>query len=132
MLNNKNYLLMKKINLENKDKVNKAIDAAEHRCTARLLSYDELLSVVRDAENILREMRIPQRRWRGVYIDFHPENVAKAYKYPAEGTAARVERFASGWFLTDVYRGNCSTDKKPYDMYIPIEVKMGVPDNIKL
>jgi len=121
-----------KINLQHKDKINEAIDAAEYRCSARLLSYDELLNVVKNAEKTLEQMRIPKRRWQGVYIDFHPENVAKAYKYPAEGTAARVERFTSGWFLVDVYRGKCSNDKKPYDMYIPIEVKMGVPDNIKL
>jgi len=96
-----------KINLKNEEKVREAIERAEKKCSARLLSISQIESFVKDAEKKLKQLGITKKFWQGIKIQIMPERVAMSYTYIPEGTTARLQYFSSGWFLVDVWRARC-------------------------
>ena len=97
-----------KINLQNDEKLNKAIDAVESRARARCISAHHIQSSVKQIETTLRHM-LHKKDWSGVRFEIDPnaQSFPSSYKGTPESTQVIVERFPSGWFVIGLGRDIC-------------------------
>jgi len=93
-----------KINMADIEQVTETIDKAEKGCKARTLPDDFAADMISTAERRLKELRIPQKGWKGCQIIWHPEKVANSYKGKAEGTSITLTRGSNAWFMTHCSR----------------------------
>lgn len=96
-----------KINVTNTEKLRAAIDAVEgSRVSARTLYPHDVQRAVDDIEKRLSGMML-KKDWLGAAfcVDVHAQDFPNAYKGRPESTIFTVQRFASGWFITDIRRG---------------------------
>lgn len=98
-----------KINVDNKDDVQKKLDAVQSRCTARTIDYEDITLNAKRAERKLGELGIKQKARKGCSVHMSPSRVTNSYRYPAEGTYARLERGSRDWFLVSAGRGYTSS-----------------------
>jgi hypothetical protein len=98
---------MKKLNVNDKVKVNELISEVEKNAKQRLIqSYELILIDVERCEKKLHELRVPKKYWVDCTIEIMPEKLPNSYKYRAEGTYLRLQRFCSDWFIIACFRGN--------------------------
>jgi hypothetical protein len=125
-----------KINITDKEKIQKAINNAEGKARERVLYYANIETAIVRAEKKLSALEIPKRAWFGCSVILEPEKVPNSYRNIPKGTWAEIKRFASGWFLVKCYRGNsgsCSYGSGPtYRLNITPEAKAAIPDRITL
>ena len=111
--------LSMKINLKHSDKLRAALDAAQAKCRERLLTEVDLYNAASQAETRLREAGILKKFWRGVTVDVRAET-GLYYTSSRKGTVARLEWFASGWFLTRAERMSLwCRDRKMPEITVP-------------
>lgn len=71
-------------------------------------SYTQVYNLVQRAVERLEDLRLPRKNWTGaVYTAVSGAPVSNAYArkgFPRVATYVRLERMASGWFLSDVMR----------------------------
>ena len=97
-----------KINVNNREKLNRELDAVQRRAQVRTLTAAEILRVSQQAEQRLSDVGLSAQLKRGAQLRFGMCGpFPSAYKYPASGTVGTLERFASGWFVVDLHRGDC-------------------------
>lgn len=96
-----------KINIDNSPKITAAIKAAEGAAYTRALDPDDLICATNRAVQRLISLKIPEKHWTGSSISVYPESVPNSYRHSATGTYARLERFSTGWFVTEVKRIRC-------------------------
>lgn len=101
-----------RINANNIDKLNAAIEAAEGRATARCITAVDVQRMVREIEETL-SARLYKKDWAGLEfsVDHHAQSFPGAYKGTPESTRFDLERTASGWFVTRVWRDRCEGPK---------------------
>ena len=82
------------------------IRAAEGRASERTLTVREIIDAV---ERIETKLSIPKKHLVGVKasVDVNAQTFPKAYKYTPMSTIFEVEYRSSGWFLTNIRRGEC-------------------------
>ena len=101
-----------KINIKNTEKLAAAIESVELRCSARKISVKDIQSEVVRIEKKLTNI-LAKKDWTGIkfYIDIHA-HAFRGYKGIPVSTKFTLERFSSGWFVTEVYRGRTATSRK--------------------
>ena len=95
-----------KINIHKTEDILDRLHSVEINCRARTFDVNRLVDI-NTAEAVLRNLKIPQKYWQGCAIIFHPPAVPNSYNYTADGTQVIVEKFPSGWFVTDISRVRC-------------------------
>ena len=100
-----------KINIHQTEHILDRLHSVEINCRARTFDINRL-GDINIAEAVLRNLKIPQKYWQGCAIIFHPPAVPNSYNYKSvlthgEGTSVIVEKFSSGWFVTDISRVRC-------------------------
>lgn len=96
-----------KINVASTDKLTAAIAAVEgSRVSARTITSEDVTKAVAQIEKRLSGMML-KKDWAGAAfcVDVHAQDFPNAYKGRPESTIFTVQRFASGWFVTDIRRG---------------------------
>lgn len=116
-----------KINISDKDKVQEAIEKAEHGCNARLFNPGDISEMIEKAEKKLEALRIPKKYWSGCKVASFPPAVANKYFGRPEGTMVVLQRFASGWFLVEAFRADC--EKQSYGG--GREIRLGLSETAK-
>jgi len=104
-----------KININNKEKIEKVLAAANKGCSQRLITYKNLQDSVKETEESLIEKGIPKYLWQGLdfYIQPGAGSLPKAYYnkgYFPKATSVNVSNSKTGWFLRGAYR-------EPVDKY---------------
>ena len=100
-----------KINVKNAEKVNAAINAVEGtRVSVRMADSLTVLKSYIRIEARLSGL-LAKKDWTGLifFCDPNASTFPSSYKYVPESTQYKIERFASGWFVTNIYRGSCGT-----------------------
>ena len=99
-----------KINTTNTEKVNQAIAAAEGRATARTICMDDVQTAIKSIEKRL-SLLLFKKDWKGLKfgVDSNAQSFPSSYKYTpyAYSTQIVLERGATGWFVTEIYRAPC-------------------------
>jgi len=95
-----------KIRVDQKIKIDRAIYLEQKRSTVRTLSHERLVEAAEKGERQLKELRIAQKHWVGCKIVCEPEAVCNSYNrgFSSVGTWGTLERFPTGWFVTDISR----------------------------
>lgn len=97
-----------KINVENLKKLQEELDAVQRRAQVRRFIAYQVRDIARRAEQRLSDVGLSAQLKRGAQLRFGMCGpFPSAYKYPATGTVGTLERFASGWFVVDLHRGDC-------------------------
>ena len=78
------------------------IDEAQANAKARLLKVDDVMNAIKEAEDKLKELRIPKKYWVGCWVIVEPESVPVNYKFEAMDTYAVIVRKSSDWKLANV------------------------------
>jgi len=91
-------------------KVQQMIDEAQANAKARLLKVDDVMNAIKEAEDKLKELRIPKKYWVGCWVIVEPESVPMRYQFKAMGTYAVIVRKSSGWKLANVFRDKCKQE----------------------
>ena len=101
-----------RINVNNTDKLNEAIAAAEGKASVRRLTADLVHTYVQHIEKML-STRLLKNDWAGLEfsVDPHAQSFPGAYKGRPESTHFELERTASGWFVTRIMRNDCRSPK---------------------
>lgn len=102
-----------KINIKNTEKLAEAIASAEVRCSARTISAKDIQNAAAHIEKKLANI-LAKKDWPGIKfnIDLNAQTFPGAYKGIPESTKFTLERFSSGWFVTEVYRGRTAGSRK--------------------
>lgn len=104
-----------KIKIENTDKsrakLQKALDTAQGRCTARIVDVDHIFRVCNKLLWHLDEYHIPKKYRKNCRIKYHEVVACNAYtdySWSASTTVIEITRCSSGYFLTA-----CERDRIP-------------------
>ena len=125
-----------KINIKNIEKIEAAIEKAEEGCRARLIDIVEIQNAIKKAEDRLVGLGIPKKAWIGTTIVIDPPAVTNNYSGIPEGTKVEIDRFASGWFMTECWRVQCR--KVPYGgdrrshLVLSESARAAIPEKIEL
>lgn len=94
-----------KININNKEKIEAALNEVQNRAKARTISYEDILEAI---ENIEKKLNISKKAMIGIRarVSLHCERFSGLYKGIPMGTEFTIQRFPSGWFLVGVSRDN--------------------------
>ena len=101
-----------KINVNNIEKLTEVINTVEERAKVRtVLPSNVAYYIENQLEQSLSDKGLPKKDWKGLKFTFNPnaDRFPRAYRYEPEATLVNIERFASGWFVTKVWRGYCTS-----------------------
>lgn len=94
-----------KIEAKNEAAINAAIKAAEGRATERTCDYSSCLRAIELTEQHPAMQLLTKAQQKGARAWYYQHvKVAASYKYAPANTRLCIERRASGWFLSAVYR----------------------------
>jgi hypothetical protein len=96
-----------KTNVSNKEKIAAALEAVQEKCSARLLSAEDITKSAEGAEKKLDLVGVPKAMRPGTRVVIDRYRVPNSYNYRADATKAVLTRGASGWFLSEVWRAPC-------------------------
>ena len=98
------------INDHNKDRIEKALDEVQKKCTTRTIDYydivDELKDVNRQFSKLCTKKAFESTQ---VLIDVNGQNFPNSYKFSAYSTQFRAVYLKSKWRLTYIGRDFCKT-----------------------
>jgi len=93
-----------KININNKEKLDAAINAADGRSYARTMTVQDVQDLIPNIESVLK-LLAPKSEWIGSKFDLtNASHIPCSYFGRPKSTFVRIERFTSGWFVTDITR----------------------------
>lgn len=100
-----------KINVLNKEKVEKEIKSTESRAQVRFISYEDINDAINHIEKRLSNL-MHKKDWVGLkfLIDPNAQTFPGSYKGVPESTQVVLERCASGWFVVRCFRGCVCTN----------------------
>ena len=101
-----------KININNKEEIEKIIAEKQRGCRIRMLDYNDLFCAAEKAEEMLDAIGIKKDGRNDCQIVLKPQTVCNSYNGKAEGSSATIKRFSSGWFL--IYFGRVSCNRSAY------------------
>ena len=94
-----------------RERLEKALAEIQKRCSARIITAENVINAVMEAEKRLRELSTAADAiGTRVEIDIHAQNFPKAYtnKYIPESTYFSARREKSAWIIESIGRGRCS------------------------
>lgn len=97
-----------KIDSKNRDAIEAALEEANSPATAHTYNrYIEVASLANAAENKLTALGIPMKDRKGAtWVQTSGSAVSKSYTRLRYATGVELERRATGWFLTNVWRAH--------------------------
>lgn len=102
---------MKKVVLKekNRKKIENELDAVQHRCTVRLISFDDIVKI---SKTLKAYYELSNKELNGCkfVIDLHAQTFPSAYKYTPESTKFILEFTNSYWKLLDIYRAETNKE----------------------
>lgn len=101
-----------KININNKEEIEKIIAEVQKGCRTRTIDYTDLVYATEKAEEMLDAIGIKKDGRNECQIVLKPQTVCNSYNGKAEGSSATIKRFSSGWFL--IYFGRVSCNRSAY------------------
>ena len=105
-----------KINVKNFDAIEKALQEANGKATARLADLQDVQDYVIIIEKSLTEKGIPKNLWQGLKFQIMPgaEKLPNAYfkRGVPSATAFVLERGSTGWFMTSCKRSEFHENHK--------------------
>jgi hypothetical protein len=109
-----------KINATDAEKMNEAIAAAEGRATARTVYAEDVEIAIKSIEKKLSILLL-KKDWKGLRfaVDTNAQNFASSYKYTPYSTHFVLEKGATAWFVTEIYRAPCG---RPTREIIPMNI----------
>ena len=112
---------------ENRDKIQKALDAVQGRCKERTITVDDIIYSVKDVED---NLKIAKKAMIGIKVvsDQCCQNFPNAYKHTPYSTQYGMERTSSGWFLTWVERRPTKRAGNQYNLELTEAAKMALVD----
>lgn len=102
--------IREEIVVEAVEKVQSALDRAQQGARSRRVDIEDLAELLQELACWLDSI-IEKKHQKGIkaILDFHAQNFSSSYQYSPESTIIEVEKFSSGWFMTDCVRGACRT-----------------------
>ncbi len=106
-----------KINVNDREKLQKALDEVQGKAKTRTLDYENIIDAVERFEMQLEKL-LPKKYWQGIGCihDRHAQNFPNAYKGEPLSTKVWFVRGASGWFVTAITRTRTSSAGHQYTM----------------
>ena len=116
-----------KINVNNKEKIEAALNETQSRAKARTISYEDILETI---EHIEEKLNISKKAMVGVIAraSLHCQHFPANYNGQPMGTEFTIQRFSSGWFLTGVSRENIEHVRK-YRLTLSESAKAAILEN---
>lgn len=116
-----------KININNKEKIEAALNEVQSRVKARTISYEDILETI---EHIEEKLNISKKAMVGVIarVSLHCQHFPANYNGQPMGTEFTIQRFSSGWFLTGVSRENIEHVRK-YRLTLSESAKAAILEN---
>lgn len=120
-----------KINVKNEKQITDELNKVNAK--VRNASYQSVIAIVFQIEKKLEEKGLPKKYWNGLgfWGDINAQKFPNAYKWSPDSTQFRIERFASGWFITRVGRMHCSEKKVILASPLNDEQKEAIVENFK-
>ena len=120
-----------KINVKNEKQITEELNKVNAK--VRNASYQSVVAIVWQIEKKLEEKGLPKKYWTGLSFwgDINAQKFPNAYKWSPDSTQFRIERFASGWFITRVGRMHCSEKKVTLASALNDEQKQAIVENFK-
>jgi hypothetical protein len=98
-----------KLNVNNTEKVQAALDEVQGRSRERRYDAKDLQDIVEDFVQRMARLGVSRPKLAGCTVEFGGNyEPAKAYKYAFIGTIGCITFSASGAFLTALYRARCN------------------------
>lgn len=116
-----------KININNKEKIEAALNEVQSRAKARTISYEDILEAI---ERIEKKLNISKKAMIGVTVrvSLHCQHFPAKYNGQPMGTEFLIQRFPSGWFLTGVARRNVDHNRA-YRLFFSEAAKEAILNN---
>ena len=117
------------INENNFERIKKALDEVQKRCTARLINPEQVFEAVDVIEEHRLKFGILKKNMEGVSVrvNLYQERYPKAYKYSPEGTAFEIEFIKGKYRLSYVCRDYCDgSSEKRFEFELTDEAKKDV------
>ena len=107
---------------ENRDKIQKTLDAVQGKCKERTITVDDIIYSVKDIED---ELKIAKKAMIGIKVESDQccQNFPNAYKYTPYSTQYGMERTPSGWFLAWVERKPTKRSGNQYNLTLTEDAK---------
>lgn len=116
---------MKRINVNDVEKISVAIKEAEGKATARTVSAKNIMRVIDKVSD-----GIPKAKLHGTKIHYDgAEHFPNAYKYRPESTHWEAENVKGKWYITDIYRATCPNREKNTHVEYSNEAKERIIEN---
>jgi len=98
-----------KININNSEKLQSALDRAQKRSQTRTIDCEDFKKISLEIESRLKELKIAKVRWKGAkfHVDLYATIFPSQYKGIPKSTQFSLERGSSDWFVVSIHRGNC-------------------------
>ncbi len=109
----------------NKAKVEAVLDELQKKCSARMISFEDMMDSLGRAE---KSLGISKKAMDGirVHIDYNAQKFPNAYKYTPESTIFEAVFKSGTWRVTDIYRGTAFVDGKMIRMTLTDAAKEAV------
>lgn len=120
------------INKGNAEKIKKALDDAQKRCSVRLVQTEQVFETVAKMEEYRKKYGILKKNMEGVTvrINLYQDRFPTAYKYTPEGTVFHLIFKGGKWRLYVVYRDTCEGNmNKRYTITLTDDAKKDVLSN---
>jgi len=113
-----------KINVNDKEKLQKALDEVQAKSRTRTITVENMQAAVKHYEAYLAKL-MPKKYWQGIGLlfDHNAQNFPNAYKGNPMGTRVRIIRGSSDWFITEIERSKVATEGNAYTMLCLTEEK---------
>ena len=98
------------INERNKDRIEKALDEVQKRCTVRTIDFNDILNELKAVDEQFSKV-CTKKAFENteVLIDVNGQNFPSAYKFPANSTQFRAVYSKGKWRLVYIDRDWCRT-----------------------
>lgn len=98
------------INEHNKDRIEKALDEVQKRCTVRTIDYEDILAELKAVDEQFSKV-CTKKAFENteVLVDVNGQNFPNSYKFSAKSTQFRAVYLKSKWRLVYLDRDWCRT-----------------------
>lgn len=111
---------------ENKQEIEKALNAVQGRAKVRLVTYEVIVNVLQEARKRLDIVTDHALEGTMVYFD-NCESFPHAYKFTPESTQFKAKFSRGTWKLVEVKRCTCpSRSRRPYIIHLSETAKTAI------
>lgn len=117
------------INRNNVERIRKALDDAQKRCSVRLIQVEQVFEAVAKMEEYRKKYGILKKNMEGVTVrvNLYQDRFPSAYKYTPEGTVFHMIYRGGKWRLYAIYRDICEgNENKRYTVTLTETAKENV------